>query len=65
MGRNMHNELDALGRTYVPTMAEFWAWAKQSFTPSYQKEIEQYLADATDQVDVEHRMKMLRHRGML
>jgi hypothetical protein len=65
MGRIMHKELEPLGGTYVPSLSEFWTWVKEAFTPAYQSEIEQYLQDATDQADVEHRMKTLKYRGML
>ena len=53
MGINMHME------------TEFWEWVKKTFQQSYQKEIEQYLAEADDRFDLEHRMQVLTRRGVL
>lgn len=65
MGKNMHNELQALGGVETPTISDFWAWVKRTFTPSYQTEIQSYLDQSTDIFDLEFRMKMLARRGML
>lgn len=53
MGINMH------------THNKFWEWVKQSFQPNYQKEIEQYLSEATDRFDLEYRMRLLTRRGLI
>jgi hypothetical protein len=53
MGINMHKQTN------------FWDWVKKSFQPSYQKEIEQYLAEAEDHFDLEHRMQVLTRRGII
>jgi hypothetical protein len=53
MGINMHKQTN------------FWEWVKQTFTPHYVKEIEQFLSDATDHYDLEHRMNILVRRGMI
>lgn len=69
MGTNMHNNhsLDPLGGVEVPslTLNTFWSWVRNAFTSSYQTEIEQYLAQATDHADLEHRMTTLSRRGLL
>ena len=59
MGKNMHIRID------VPTFKEVMGWIKDSFIPPYQSEIEEYLAQSTDQIDLEHRMTVLARRGML
>jgi len=61
----MYKELEALEGVSVPTSKSFWDWVLTAFTPSYQKEIEAYLADCRDHVEVEHRMTVLQRRGML
>ena len=61
----MSNGLDALSGVETPSLTDFWNWVKQSFQPSYRKEIEAYLADAVDAVDVERRIKLLQQRGMI
>lgn len=43
----------------------FWDWAKSTFTPAYQSEVEQYLAQAADLHDLEKRMLAIQRRGML
>jgi hypothetical protein len=47
------------------TLANFWTWVKQAFTPAYQSEIEEYLAQSTDHFDLENKMKLLRQRGLI
>jgi hypothetical protein len=59
MGRNMHNELE------TPALKDFWNWVKKTFTPQYRTEIESYLAEAVDHVDVENRIRTLQRRGMI
>lgn len=44
---------------------DFWSWVKKTFTPHYRKEIEDYLAESTDQYDVERRITLLQRRGMI
>ena len=53
MGINMHKQ------------TKFWEWVKKTFAPHYVKEIEHFLADATDHYDLEHRMNVLVRRGMI
>lgn len=54
MGRNMQERLKV-----------FWEWAKRTFTPTYQSEVESYLAQADDLYDLERRMLFIQRRGML
>jgi hypothetical protein len=61
----MYPELQALEGVSAPTAKSFWDWVITTFTPSYQKEIEAYLAGSTDHIEVEHRMTVLQRRGML
>lgn len=61
----MYNELKAMEGVSVPSMFDFWSWVTKSFTPSYQKEIDNYLKESTDIFDLEQRMKTLRYRGMI
>jgi len=49
----------------TPTLREIMQWIKESFVPSYQQEIEAYLAQSTDLADLEQRMCTLARRGML
>jgi hypothetical protein len=65
MGRNMHKELEPLAGVDTPALADFWSWVKKTFTVSYKGEIEVYLADAVDHVDLENRMRILQRRGMV
>jgi hypothetical protein len=43
----------------------FYQWLKQTLTPAYQSEIETYLSQAQDLVDLERRMMYIQRRGML
>jgi hypothetical protein len=43
----------------------FWKWVKHTFAPHYRNEIEAYLAESVSHYDLEHRMKVLMHRGMI
>ena len=61
----MNKELDVLSGVDFPTMGDFWQWVKTTFTPHYRNEIEAYLADSVDHVDVENRIRILQKRGML
>ena len=47
------------------SMEVFWAWVKKTFTANYRSEIEAYLADSIDNVDVERRIALLQRRGMI
>jgi len=49
----------------MPDLSDFWQWVKKTFTISYQKEIEAYLADSVDYKDFDSRMEILRRRGMI
>jgi hypothetical protein len=40
-------------------------WIKDTFTPSYRKEVESYLADSTDIFDLERRIQILQRRGIV
>ncbi len=53
MGINMHKQTN------------FWEWVTKTFTPHYIKEIEQFLAEATDHYDLEHRINILSRRGII
>jgi hypothetical protein len=46
-------------------MKMFSDWAKKVFTPSYQQEVENYLAEAVDIFDLERRIRLIQKRGML
>ena len=59
MGKNMHIQVE------TPTLKDILGWIKESFVPSYQSEIEDYLAQSTDLADLERRMTLLARRGML
>lgn len=61
----MSNGLDALSGVETPSLTDFWNWVKATFQPSYRKEIEDYLADSVDAVDVERRINLLQRRGMI
>jgi hypothetical protein len=65
MGINMHNELEPLAGVDTPALADFWKWVKRTFTVSYKGEIEAYLADSVDHVDLENRIRTLQRRGMV
>lgn len=53
MGINMHIQ------------TKFWEWAKQTFTPHYIKEIEEFLKDAKDESELEYKMITLARRGLI
>ena len=40
-------------------------WIKDTFTPSYRKEVEAYLADSADVFDLERRIRILQRRGIV
>lgn len=61
----MQNHLEPLGGVDVPKIADFWDWVKETFTPSYQNEVQHYLSQSVDLTDLEQRMKYLKIRGML
>lgn len=61
----MNNELQALGGISVPSMSDFWTWVANTFTPSYQNEIEDYLKDSVDHSDLQSKMNTLARRGMI
>lgn len=62
-----NDSLEPLGGVEIPSLSfdSFWSWVRDTFTLSYQSEIEQYLAQATDHADLEHRMTTLSRRGLL
>lgn len=43
----------------------FYKWLERTFTRDYQREVEVYLAQATDLADLERRMMSIQRRGML
>ena len=43
----------------------FWQWVKETFTTDYRKEIETYLAEAKDYVELKQKMDILQRRGIL
>jgi hypothetical protein len=61
----MLEELNALAGVDAPTLKDFWSWVEKTFAPHYRKEIEAYLADSVDHVDVENRIRTLQRRGLL
>lgn len=61
----MYEELKPIEGVDVPKFSDFWQWIKETFTPSYQNEIEAYLSQAVDHRDLEIRMQNLSRRGML
>lgn len=65
MGRNMHKELEPLAGVEIPQLNQFWEWCKQTFTPAYQSEIESYLSESSDLIDLEKRQEYLIRKGML
>lgn len=46
-------------------LAQVWAWVQRTFRDPYKKEIEEYLASSLNLADLENRMRILKHRGML
>jgi len=40
-------------------------WVRDTFTPSYRKEVEAYLADSVDVFDLERRIQILQRRGIV
>jgi hypothetical protein len=40
-------------------------WVKDTFTPSYRKEVEAYLGESTDVFDLERRIRILQRRGIV
>ena len=40
-------------------------WLRDTFTPSYQKEVEAYLSESTDMFDLERRIRILQRRGIV
>jgi hypothetical protein len=61
----MKDGLEALEGVTTPSMKDFWEWVSKTFAPHYRNEIEAYLADSVDHVDVENRIRTLQRRGML
>lgn len=61
----MESALEPLVGIDIPKIADFWNWVSKTFTPDYQREIENYLKQAVDFCDLEARMKVLRYRGLL
>lgn len=49
----------------LDTFKWFWDWARRTFTPAYQSEVEHYLAQAADLPDLERRMLAIQRRGLL
>lgn len=61
----MENTLSLFSLSFSNKLSEFWSWAKETFKSEYYSEIENYLAQSSDIGDLEHRMKLLRQRGVL
>jgi hypothetical protein len=59
MGKNMHLQIES------QRLKQFYEWVRETFTPSYQSEVEDYLAQSTDLADLERRMNTLARRGMV
>ena len=64
MGRNMHY-IEQLSNIKLPKFEGFWKWVEEMCTPSYQKEIEAYLADSVDTAEVERKIIQLSRRGII
>lgn len=47
------------------SLDDFLSWVKDVFTPSYRKEVEEYLAESVDIYDLERRIRILQRRGMI
>ena len=47
------------------TLKEFWAWVQRTFTPTYRSEIEDYLSQSVDRIDLENRINLLMRRGQI
>lgn len=60
----MYEELKPLEGVSIPNLS-FWKWVKETFTPSYRDEIQEYLSQASDHADLEQRMQVLARRGMI
>jgi hypothetical protein len=45
--------------------SDFWKWVKNTFTADYRKEIESYLSESIDYIDLQKRISVLRIRGMI
>jgi hypothetical protein len=43
----------------------FLEWIKNTFSPSYRKEVEAYLAESEDVFDLERRIQILQRRGIV
>ena len=56
------NLLESVLETSVHDVLE---WVKDTFTPTYRKEVEAYLADSTDVFDLERRIRILQRRGIV
>jgi len=66
LNETKYDALYALGGIEVPSIkTDFWGWVKRTFTPSYQSEIEYYLSDCKDHADLNRKMDLLIHRGMI
>jgi hypothetical protein len=46
-------------------LKEFWEWVQRTFTPTYKSEIEDYLSQSVDRIDLENRMNLLMRRGQI
>lgn len=44
---------------------DLFVWIKDTFTPSYRKEVEAYLAESADVFDLERRIRILQRRGII
>jgi hypothetical protein len=49
----------------IENINKFWLWVKDTFTPDYRKEIEEYLSMSYDNVDLENRIRLIQKRGMI
>ncbi len=52
-------------RGLAALIGRFFSWLERSAREARRREIERYLAQSTDAVDLEHRMKALERRGEL
>lgn len=49
----------------IPNFSSFWSWVKETFTPNYRKEVEDYLATSVDVYDLERKITLLYRRGIV
>ena len=59
------NNTTLSGSVLDMSVNDLFVWIKDTFTPSYRKEVEAYLADSVDVFDLERRIRILQRRGIV